>query len=198
MMHRLPDLRQIRPTAAVILLTGLGLNLAILLLVNQPLGAALQRSDTQVRGLLHALEERRQEVARLELARRRIDSQAQTVGLFFDEVLSGKAERMVAVQRELREIGKRNGIKTDAIGYSDLPVEGTEDVVRFTASFPLKGNYISLRNFLRDVETARNFLIVDGIELQKSREGGVILSLVIQVSTMFRDPDYRVLRGTGG
>jgi len=191
---RIPDLREIRSTVAIVVLSALGLNLALLFLVNQPLGSALRGADEQVRKLRTAVDQRRAEVANLADARAFIDGQVQTVGVFFNEVLSGKAERMVAVQRELREIAARNGIAADAIGYTHKAVEGTDDMVRFTAAFPLNGDYTSLRKFLRDVESARNFLIIDGIELTKSKEGGVILSLVIQVSTIFRDPDYRLLR----
>lgn len=190
----IPDLREVRGTVAIVVLSALGLNLALLFVVNHPLGSALRAADEQVRKLRASVDRRREQVAYLADARAFIDSQVQTVGLFFNEVLSGKSERMVAVQRELREIASRNGIQTDAIGYTHTAVEGTDDMVRFTASFPLNGDYTSLRKFLRDVESARNFLIIDGIELTKSREGGVILSLVIQVSTIFRDPDYRLLR----
>ena len=197
MMLRLPDLREIRPTAVMVLLGALALNLAVWFLVNQPLNVAIRRATEQVRALRDDRGGRREEVTYLGDARSWIDSQSRTVSLFFDKILSGKAERMVSVQRELREIGKRNGIKTDSIGYSHLPVEDTEDMVRFTASFPLNGSYSNLRSFIRDVESARNFLIIDSIDLTKSREGGVILALTIQVSTMFRDPDYRLLRGEG-
>lgn len=194
-LRRLPDPRDVRPAAVIVLLAGLALNLAVLFLVNHPLAAALRARDAQVRALRDRLEARRAEVASLEESRAWAESQARAVGIFFDQVLSGKGERMVAVQREIREIARRNGIDPRNIGYSDLPVEGTRDMVRFSAAFPLTGSYGSLRSFLRDVENARNFLIVDSIELRNSKEGGVNLSLLVQVSTIFRDPDYRLLRG---
>ena len=49
--------------------------------------------------------------------------------------------------------------------------------------------------FLRDIETSRNFLVIESIELTRAKEGGVILSMTISVSTIFRDPDYGLVQG---
>ena len=96
---------------------------------------------------------------------------------------------MVPFQREIHEIGGRHDIDPNAISYSHPVVTQGGDMVRFGANFPLQGGYEVLRSFIRDIEHSRNFLIIEAIELTKSREGGVILSLNIRVSTLFRDPD---------
>ena len=195
MMPRLPDLREIRPTALIVLLAALAVNLAALFLLNLPQAARLQRADEEIREMQDQLDGRREEVVALASARDRIEQQSRTVKVFLEQVLSAKAERMVSVQRELREIAKRNGIRQDNIRYGHKAVIGARDMVRFTAGFPLDGSYTALRAFLRDIETSRNFLVIDSIELTTAREGGVILSLSITVSTIFRDPDYHLLRG---
>jgi Tfp pilus assembly protein PilO len=195
MMPRLPDLREIRPTALIVLLAALAVNLAALFLVNLPQAARLARADEEIRGMLDQLEGRREQVASLASARDRIEEQSHTVEVFLQEILSAKSERMVAVQRELREIGARNGISQDSIRYGHQAVAGAKEMVRFTAGFPLVGSYSSLRAFLRDIETSRNFLVIDSIELTRAKEGGVILSMTISVSTIFRDPDYGLVQG---
>ena len=196
-MRRLPDLREIRATAVIVLLAGLGINVAAFLLINQPLADGLRNADQEVRQMMAGLESRRGRLDDLSEARDRIEEQVRDLGLFFDEVLSGKAERMVSVQREIREIAQRHRINPETIGYTHGGAEEGTDLVKFSASFPLRGNYEALRAFIRDVEHSRNFLVIDAIELTNSREGGVMLALAIKVSTIFRDPDYHLLRGQG-
>ena len=194
MMRRLPDLREIRPMTLIVLVAGLGINLAALFLLNVPQADRLRRSGEQLGKLSQQLTGRRGEVAEMYRAMAWIENQDRSLKVFFEQVLSGKAERMVAIQRELREIASRHGINPSSIGYSHKPADEGTNLVRFSASFPLMGNYEALRSFIRDIEHSKNFLVIDGIDLTNSREGGVRLALMIQVSTIFRDPDYRLFR----
>ena len=57
----------------------------------------------------------------------------------------------------------------------------------------MRGGYQALRSFIRDIEHSKNFLIIDGVDLANSREGGALLALDIAVSTMFRDSDRLAL-----
>ena len=197
MMRRMPDLREIRPVALIVLVAGLGINVAALFLVNVPQADRLARSHEQVQQLIQQVDGRKGELGEMKDAMQWIEKQDRYLTVFFDEVLSGKADRMVAIQRELREIASRYGIDPSNIGYQHKPAEETSNLVRFSASFPLNGTYEALRAFIRDVEHSRNFLIIDSIDLTNSREGGVRLSLLIQVSTIFRDPGYRLFREEG-
>ena len=105
-------------------------------------------------------------------------------------MLADKAERMVAIQRELRRIAIRHRIDPKKISYNSPVRWRTRPTwCEFGASFPLLGGYQALRSFIRDIEHSENFLIIEAVDLTKSRDGGALLSLEIQVSTMFRDPD---------
>jgi len=194
MKRRLPDLREIRPLALIVLVAGLGVNLAALFLVNLPQSVRLGRSETVVRELMAELEARRGQVVELRNDVEWIQEQDAKLQVFFDQVLSGKAERMVSIQIEIREIAERHGVDPTSIGYSHEAEDEAADMVRFTVSFPLEGNYQSLRSFIRDIEQSRNFLVIDAIDLTSSREGGVVLALAIQLSTIFSDPDYGAFR----
>ncbi len=191
MTRQLPDLRENRLLIVLGLLLWLGLNLAWLSLVNLPRSQALASADERVQNLQRTASERAREVREMELAVERIRNREHTLELFFDQVLADKSQRMVAIQRELREIAIRHRIDPNRINYTHEVVKDTVDMVRFGASFPLRGGYQVLRSFIRDIEHSENFLIIDGVNLAKSREGGALLALDIQISTMFRDLDVK-------
>ncbi len=189
MKRQLPDLRENRVLMVLGLLLWLGLNLAWLFLVNMPRSQGLASADERVQSLRRDTSRRGREVGDLQDAVERIRNREHTLELFFGQVLAEKSERMVAIQRELRRIAVRHRIDPKKINYTHNWVEDRDDMVRFGASFPLRGGYQALRSFIRDIEHSENFLIIEGIGLSKSREGGALLSLDIEVSTMFRDPD---------
>lgn len=197
MKRQLPDLRENRATVLLALGLVLLLNLAWLLLINIPRGQSLQSAAERVTARSQERLSRGREVQKLEDAVVRIRAQEQTLEIFFSHVISTKSERMVAIQREIRDLSMRHKINPNTIAYSHEPVGENDDLVQFVAEFPLKGSYQALRSFLRDVERSENFLAVDGIDLTKAREGGVMLALNIRVSTLFRDPEMRKLQAMG-
>jgi Tfp pilus assembly protein PilO len=195
MTRRLPDLREARGTVVLVVVLGLGLNLAALFLMNVPLDRTLAKSREEVAGLMERVEGRRRDVAALNAGVERIRSQVTGLERFFDETLAAKSERMVAVQRELRAIAERHSIRPETVSYFNAPADKTRNMVRFGATFPLRGSYEALRSFMRDVEHSPHFLIIDSVDLTNAREGGALLALDISVSTIFHDPDYKAVQG---
>jgi len=116
---------------------------------------------------------------------------------FYRDVLSTKQERMTPVQRELRSIASKFGIKPESISYAKEIFE-EDRIVRFSASLPLNGSYESLRAFIDAIENSANFITIQSIQLADSKEGGVILSLNINVATYFFDPDVEPKKRAGG
>ena len=197
MTRRLPDLREARGTVALVVVLGLGVNLAALFLLNVPLDLSLAKSREDVAALMKRVEARRREVSALDAGVERIRSQVVGLEHFFDETLAAKSERMVAVQRELRAIAERHSIRPESVAYFNAPAGKTRNMVRFGATFPLRGSYEALRSFIHDVEHSPHFLIIDSVDLTNAREGGALLALDITVSTIFHDPDYETMQGGG-
>jgi hypothetical protein len=189
MTRQLPDLRENRLPVLLVLLLLLGVNLAWLFLINVPRSQGLLSAEDRVQSLSRDVRQRGRWVEELGDAVERIRNREHTLKLFFEEVLADKARKMVPIQREIRAIALRHRIDPKKIGYSHSLVEDSEDMVRFKASFPLRGGYQALRSFIRDIEHSENFLVIDGIALSKSREGGALVALDIEVSTLFRDPE---------
>ena len=106
---------------------------------------------------------------------------------FYKKVLGTKQYNMIAVQRELIEIGNEFRIDPGTVSFSnvDIPEDGLE---KFMISLVLEGDYSDLRKFLSRLENSRSFLIVDGISLQGTKEGGLQLLMSINLSTYFDAP----------
>jgi len=103
---------------------------------------------------------------------------------FRDEVLSNKVDRMTVVQKSLRDLARTFRMDPENIQYSmkETPDSG---LMTFSVSFPLHGSYEDLRQFLHHVEESEHFLLIDGVGLRGTQEGGASLDLSIRLSTYF-------------
>lgn len=119
---------------------------------------------------------------------RRYDEESVRLDDFYANRLGTQAERMIAVQKEIRSIAEEFRIAPEAIDYTTTPIDGT-DLIRFGVTIPLVGGYPNLRQFINRVERSPHLLIVDEVQLTGSREGGAMLSLTIRISTCFRAPE---------
>ena len=164
------------------------LNLGFYLFINLPrlraLGALRARRDG-ARGELRQASQRgetmRGLLARYDEERARLDD-------FFSKRLGTQAERMTTIQKEIRAIASEFHIDPESIDYNPAPVEKT-DLTQFQITIPLVGGYANLRQFINRIESSQHLFIVDSVELAGSREGGLMLSLTIRLSTYFRSPE---------
>jgi len=193
---RLPGRFDIREKAGIviaILAVGLCGNLAFAFMVNYPRSEQARTLRQQVESFEDRLGRRRDKVESLRADYNRVVGGDRSLHTFYDEVLSTKRQRMLAIQKEIRDIAKKFNISPESIAYARASNKN-DPIVKFSANIPLNGPYESLRAFISAVERSENFLIIESVTLTDSREGGVILSLNIVVSTYFFDPDV-VLKG---
>lgn len=106
---------------------------------------------------------------------------------FLQKVLRTKQENLVDVQREINEIGREFRIDPDTVSYgsTELAEDGLE---RFNISVLLEGDYTDLRKFIARVENSEKFLVIESVTLQGTKEGGLLLSMNIVISTYFDAP----------
>ena len=131
------------------------------------------------------LSQLRAEVGGLEKITSKLACTRSDVDSIFEETLSSKEERMTSIQRELRDLARERRIDPEAITYTPTPVRGT-GLVRFQVTFPLQGPYETLEDFIKAVESSKNFLIVESISMQEAQ--GANLNLNIQLVTYFQSP----------
>lgn len=164
------------------------LNLAFYLFLNLPrlraLGS-LQENRDEVR---RALRTTTQKTEAMRALIGRYDEEVVALDDFFKNRLGTQADRMTTIQKRIRTIATEFKIDPESIDYNPAPVEGT-DLTEFQITIPLVGGYQNLRQFIDRIESSEHLLIVDSVELAGSREGGLMLSLTIKISTFFRSPD---------
>lgn len=173
-------------TAAIIV--WLGLNLAFAFLVNLPRSRQVASLGNASDEAARSLARKEQEVVRLREHYGRVMDGRANLDRFYTEILSTKQERLISFQREIREIARKFNINVETITYPREPFS-RDKVTRFSAIMPLTGSYENLRQFIDTVEHSENFIVIDGIQLANSKEGGIILSLAISLSTYFIDPE---------
>ena len=181
------DVREKAPVIAAVILAWLGLNLAIAFAINVPRASEVASLSTDVEHLTREIQKKAADVDRLRPEHGRVLRGRSNLEVFFNEVLSTKQERLIDFQREIREIAGKYSINMEAISYPREVL--ANKVTKLGAAMPLTGSYENLRSFLQTIERSENFIIIESIQLSSSKEGGVILSLTIQLSTYFVDPD---------
>jgi Tfp pilus assembly protein PilO len=182
------DIREKAGVFIALILVWLGANLAFAFLVNLPraeqAGAIRREQET----FQERLSKRKEKVEALRADYNRVTGGNQSLQTFFDDVLSTKRERMIPIQREIRDIARKYNINPESISYA-RQIYDKDRIVKFSAILPLTGPYESLRSFISALERSQNFIIIESVALTDSKEGGVILSLNISVATYFFDPD---------
>jgi hypothetical protein len=182
------DLREDFWRLAAVLGALLAINVGFYALVTLPRVRALQTLEGTGETAALAL---RTTAARRDAMRELIgrhDEERVRLADFYENMLGSQAERMTAVQKEIRGIAGEFRIDPESIDYSTTPIDGT-DLIRFQVTIPLVGGYPNLRQFINRIERSLQLLVVDEVQLTGAREGGAMLSLTIKISTCFRSAE---------
>lgn len=184
------DVRERASVITIVILVWLALNLAFTFLVNVPRAGRLTALEDEVNSMQALIAGRRGDVERLKPHHTRVVEGNTDLDKFFEEVLSTKGKRLIGFQKEIRDIARKFNINMDAISYprESMP---KDKVTKLSAVMPLTGSYENLRSFIRTIEASENFIAIESVQLANSKEGGVILSLNITLSTWFVDPDLK-------
>ncbi len=182
------DVREKTGFTIAVILVWLGINLTFAFAVNMPRARRAAQLDQSVISTSSALTTRMRDVKSLREHHSRVLAGTESLDSFYSDILSTKQERLISFQREIREIAVRFNINLETISYRREAFP-KDKVAKFTAAMPLNGSYENLREFIDTIEKSENFIIIDSIQLTSSKEGGVILSLLIQLSTYFVDDE---------
>ncbi len=105
---------------------------------------------------------------------------------FRDNVLSTKKHRMTALQKEIRTLADKSGIRIENISYGNK-IESKSDLVYFSISLPLQGNYNSVRKFINAIESSEYFLMIESVSLKIGNESSDYLVFAIELGTYFKN-----------
>jgi Tfp pilus assembly protein PilO len=87
--------------------------------------------------------------------------------------------------RRLPELAKKANVRYDAGSFEIDPTVKNPRVGRLHTKMVLEGDYESFRQFVYDVETASDFIIIDSVTLAQG-EAGKPLTLNLELSTYYR------------
>jgi len=186
----------IRQTGKVLLIVYASLalvNIIFFLLLTRPKLFEYNTMTEKTAPLVQALSNRESQVDDLELYLRRLETAQADLERLREEILATKNRRMVPVQLELERLAQQFQINTEQVTYENEILE-EEDLERFGMVVPLEGGYQNLRSFIQAVESSDQFLVVERVNMVRSREGGVLLQLNITLATYFDAPELRQSR----
>ena len=69
---------------------------------------------------------------------------------------------------------------------SDPKRERDSDLVKFTYTASLSGDYRNIRRFIHELETRPEFLVLENVELSQSEAEGRGLNVNLQIATYYR------------
>ena len=116
---------------------------------------------------------------------------------FYDKILGTKQEKLISVQQEVVEIGSNYRINPDVVSLETKDIEDN-GLEQFSIRVPVEGDYADLRNFIAKLESSKSFIIIEGISLTGTKEGGLTLQMQIQLTTYFNAPWLKETRKTKG
>jgi Tfp pilus assembly protein PilO len=121
----------------------------------------------------------------------------QNIDDFYEKTLGSKQEKLVSVQREVIDIASECQISPGIVSYDNKENEES-GIEQFGVSVPVEGDYTNLRRFIAKLESSKSFLIVEGIQLTGTKEGGLTLQLQIKLTTFFNAPWLKETKKTKG
>lgn len=173
-------------TLVIPVMAGLALNIVLSALVVYPLSVRVrstaQRQEAAAQELLVA--ERDDAAARgIVQGRDRTDSALQA---FYKDVLpAGLASARDITYLHLAELADQHGIKINRRSTdTDSSRQGSLARLRITMS--LEGDYENIRQFIYQLESGSDFVVIDSVALAQDAQAGSPLMLTLGLSTYYR------------
>ena len=165
---------------------GGAINLGVLGFVVVPLTSSVENGARRAETAAATLKEAKADFANAEATR---DGQAQAskdLQRFYKQVLP--TDMAVARRISLSEMNKKarkHNVTFEASSVSTEIVRDSE-LEHLKASFSLSGDYGDVREFIYDVETGPEFVIIDNVLLSEGQDNTAPLRFTFDVSTYYR------------
>jgi Tfp pilus assembly protein PilO len=190
--------RVVREKRAVMLVLAFVVlaNLAIAVLVVYPMSASVQTAERQAEVAAQALRAAEREFAAATATMtgrtRATDDLRKLYTKLLPMDLAGARRatylKLTQLARGAQLMAQRRSEEVHEPRQSDVGAGTT--LTRLGISMVLKGDYESVRQFLRDIETASEFIVIDNVALAEGTEPGSALMLTVELSTYFRTASH--------
>jgi Tfp pilus assembly protein PilO len=185
-----------RRRIVVPLLVLLAVNVAVTAFLVVPLSRSVTARETEALEALADLAAARREDAKARAARDSTLGADQNLRTFYETVLPQGFDAAVQVTGFwLTRVAARTGVQFERGKYDRERIEDST-LERMTAQATLTGDYDGVRRFLHAVEVAREFVVVDRVELaEPNDQTSGRLELLLDVSTYFRPRTSAAAKG---
>lgn len=181
------DLRESASMVIIAIALFCAANLAFAAMFIRPLSAQLRVLEADAGTKMERVTARKKTVEHLEAYVKQLETTKQNLIRLRDDVLSTRARKMIESQNEILDKAERFGTTWEQLRFENEPLleEGLE---RMGVVVPLQGGYANLRKFVRAIESAERFLVIERVTLEQGRDGGALLQLQITLATYFMAP----------
>lgn len=174
------------PIAIVLLL-----NVAVYALLVYPLSQKVAGGEQQAQASATALVAARRDHA---AARSTVTGKAQAdaeLQKFYNDVLppDDSGARRITFMR-IERLAAQSNLRLER-QTSDPKPKRDSDLVKFTYTATLSGEYRNIRRFIHELETAPEFLVLENVQVSQNEaddRGG--LNVIIQIATYYRNGDH--------
>jgi Tfp pilus assembly protein PilO len=115
------------------------------------------------------------------------DRAARELETFYSEVLPANlagARRLTSLR--LQQLAREAGLRAESTGISEDDATGTDTLQALQIDMALTGSYPALRAFIYQLEVAREFVVIDNVQLAEGAEGEGELRITMTLSTYYR------------
>lgn len=185
----------------ITLLVLLVLNLAALYLYLDPPGGSQQelaQEDAQIRNQIEAVNS---QDARLRMMASRVESGSNQITDFEKQYFLPNRLAYSDVIEEVQRMAKASGLQERDAGFSEEPIEGTDDLSLLNIKTNFEGSYPSLIRFLYETDHSPMLLMLDSLTAAPEQKNGQIsadirFQVVIQDSGSILAPVANTNSGT--
>jgi len=165
---------------------GLVLNLALYAGVVFPLAARARSEQAQAQSAeQQLLAAQREEIDARNMAQGRDRTDAALKAFYKDVLPSSFAQARGATFLRLSQLAEQHNL-TQADRQADREFEKDSTLARMRISMSLRGDWNDIRQFIYQVESGRDFIVIDSVALRQGSQPGGPLVLDLNLSTYYR------------
>jgi len=168
------------------LAAGIVINILVFAFLVYPLQSDVANVEQRTRAAEAALAAAQAEFGRANGALTGKDRALKELDTFYRSVL---AKDLTGARRltfaRLAQLAAKSSLDFERRRYEPV-VERGSNLTRLKVSMELMGNYADVRDFIHEIESSPEFVVIDEINLAEGSQGDSMLRLTLQLSTYFR------------
>ena len=168
------------------LIAGIVINILVFAFLVYPLQSDVANVEQRTRAAESALAAAQAEFGRANGALTGKDRALKELDTFYSSVL---AKDLTGARRltfaRLAQLAAKSSLDFERRRYEPV-VERGSNLTRLKVSMELMGSYADVRDFIHEIESSPEFVVIDEINLAEGSQGESMLRLTMQLSTYFR------------